>query len=319
MGNSPSNQIDLGSADLQICQKLSGENHISSDTVQKALKEWRAKKISDTKGISTPAQLDSLLEAFGYYDTLVESIVPAIKAALPPNSLLADDSPSLAKESAWEAFRNLSKLPAFRKLHSKMLFHGFDSDHNGSVSFREFVVGMTAMQNDRTSAEVRFDAWDEDGNAYLTRDEVKEMWRNEAQGSMVTNRIFKASMYALTMAHSGGVNFEEAKYIFKTIFKKAVVVIEKLQKEGFAKLETQEDEVDFIFQLADTNHDNRISREEFIQYATDPKTVAKIQARTFEFDRKVCPAAEAGARLAAKVPEWVKEMEPERKRLREEK
>ena len=65
--------------------------------------------------------------------------------------------------------------PEFLKEYSQFVFDAFDHDHNGKVSFREFVIAYV-LTNPNTSLEKKLDYtfsyYDIDQNGFLDRDEV---------------------------------------------------------------------------------------------------------------------------------------------------
>ena len=62
----------------------------------------------------------------------------------------------------------------FLKNNAQFIFDTFDKDHNGSVSFREFMCAyvLTTPGNLEKKLEYTFELYDMDGNGYLDLDEI---------------------------------------------------------------------------------------------------------------------------------------------------
>jgi len=79
----------------------------------------------------------------------------------------------------------------------KALFNLYDCDHNGTITWREYICVITLIMNGSLEKKIRliFNCFDDDGNGVLSKEEFKKAVErfSDTQGdvSEFTNRVFK--------------------------------------------------------------------------------------------------------------------------------
>jgi Ca2+-binding EF-hand superfamily protein len=89
--------------------------------------------------------------------------------------------------------------PAFLQENSQFIFDSFDKDHNGKVSFREFLNAyvLTSPGNLQRKIEYTFELYDMDNNGYL---DIEEIYRIAVRLFELLDQNKKTDMDALKFA-----------------------------------------------------------------------------------------------------------------------
>mmetsp|Transcript_20519 Transcript_20519/g.66624 ORF Transcript_20519/g.66624 Transcript_20519/m.66624 type:complete len:339 (-) Transcript_20519:33-1049(-) len=149
--------------------------------------------------------------------------------------------------------------PHFSDLLAKRLFAAFDTDKNGSMSLREFEVGIASIAKKSLDEQIMFafDVYDADGDARLSRDEVTEMLRAHLIGSTLAAREVVQVMEVEDFDDDG---------------LESIPLDEGPALDGPQRLEIEQNVKDFVEAIfeADTNSDGFITREELQNWTKDP-------------------------------------------------
>lgn len=129
------------------------------------------------------------------------------------------------------------------------LFDAFDTSHNGTVEFGEFLLGFVVATNGslENKAALLFDSIDLNDDGFLSRDEL-------------TSKLEKSfnSYSAVNLSSVESLNSSDMSFVAKWMQQQAA---EKKMREIPAL-------VDSCFR-ADSNHDGKISRDEWISASLD--------------------------------------------------
>lgn len=298
----------LNEKDVAYCSVLATQAHSDPETIKFILGEWRkrAGEEDDRKGISSPSKLLELLKSLKFFENQVDVSLKQIATNM--------DEAKLA------VFRGLigetMKSPAYQKQQAKELFRAFDKDHNGRVSFKEFLIGflVTLGGDPVEQAELQFDVWDADGNGTLSKEEVREMWRASYDSSVALNKISLATTLTINVFQTLATNTlrpeaqKELVRLAKMLFKRLFKLIDEHLDTGAAAVHKHEYEiVQRIFQLADSDANGVLNRAEFVLYSVDPGIKANVRDLVNLFSQSASDSSKFGERVNAAIQDWMKE------------
>jgi len=178
---------------------------------------------------------------------------------------------------------------------SKILFTMFDSDKNGTISVKEFLIGYIAHTITDLVERMSFffDIWDSDRSNSINRSEAEEMWRISTRNELAfekTSKLLKE--YIVGIAFSKSSIFPRAHQ--RAANEKVVAGMQKLRPlfDSYYNdiLKIREDHIkdfiDKIFQLADTDKNGQLSREEFVQFFSNAQFALELQNMSEELTAK---------------------------------
>jgi len=189
-----------------------------------------------------------------------------------------------------DVFETITKrYPDFKKEVSTDLFKVFDRDSDGTVCAREFLIGVLQSQTtDRDKeAEFLFEGWDEDKSGTLDRDEVKKLWQTRRIGEInIASFITRLQAYDTIIRFNKRYlslfpdNFKQAdleEFAIKKATKDATMWSDMIKAEEDLRIN---EIVNKIFEKADTDKNNNLSKEEFIKFFRDEATLEEIKELT---------------------------------------
>jgi len=263
------NKGSLSKEDIKQCTNVATDlsKYVSEHDVKRLLAQWR----KDFKGkdeISEPAQLLLLLNHVEFFKKQEKALRTAI---------MAQTSDPEVRALALDVVSKLVNEDHYQLVTSEQMFAAFDKDKNHKVSFTEFASGFAVYSSGdaKEKATVLFNAWDEDGNGSISKEEARKTWFKSYEGG------FRAGV---------ALGFSFASQILKQQLKTVVPpgklnkLVEKFKdmfmsfcEEGLREVKAHQDEiVDKLFELADKNSDNVLSLDEFVAYSTDPAISGKV-------------------------------------------
>jgi len=158
-----------------------------------------------------------------------------------------------------------------------------DTDHSGSITLKEFLTGfaVTTDGDSRERANLTFDLWDTDHSGTLSRNEVREGWLKGYYRALQSQKISGAltlTYVSIEMILPSVFGEGYAKIIqsiqphFPELFRRFIKEFGATYETAIQVIGAEANKiVDKIFELADTNHDQILSRAEYIEVFSKPE------------------------------------------------
>jgi Ca2+-binding EF-hand superfamily protein len=135
----------------------------------------------------------------------------------------------------------------------------FDANNDGKIDFNEFSIAISVMSKGTVEqkAQLYWSCFDRDGSGDVTREELVTLFKMIAKGVKI-NFIARAKAgYKELHLHKKGIS--------RTAFKEFIEEISKrLDSEDIAKAAAE-----LCLKYADANKDGKVSKAEYIKWATD--------------------------------------------------
>jgi len=223
-----------------------------------------------------------LMTEVGFWETMKQTALQGLKAKYDAQSGGAN-----AFKMAKKLIETVFDYPEVRQDIVHLTFVNLDTDKSGTISKQEFMNGYVfSNSKDLTKkADIIFHLWDEDNNGTLSRDEIKR----KLELSLELTFRMTASM---TSAMLGVICLDLIEQANQTPSKKrkarqmealrwVVTTVHPLIQTYMEATQKQIDStpiVDKIIELADTDKNGVLSREEWIEYSTNPAVQAQVVA-----------------------------------------
>jgi len=261
----------LTKQETSLCVDLASNlsQNFTQDDVKQLMSQW--KKDVHGKELKTVPQLLALLQHIKFFEKESETAIATFHTKAPnlTPEMMATLIPKL---------KNLFEEESFQTLTAESMFNAFDTDKSKTLSFTEFATGFSAFSSGDPieRARVMFNAWDADGNGTLSRGECKKMFSKSFElsfkmssgiSNLVVMGVLAAQMEPLL---EDPAQMEEFISRFKAILTESLELSLKSVQSRVGEL------VDKYFEVADTNHDNVLSLDEFLSVASDPALVAQV-------------------------------------------
>jgi len=146
----------------------------------------------------------------------------------------------------------------------EIFWNALDSDQSSSISFTELIIGLNFLieSDKQKKAQFQFEMMDLDKNGFLDRKELERLAKFRSHAMRAHYEISFESLRE-DLLKSG---IEESK---QNEIRDSVV------KELYFSKEIVEISVNLCFKYADLNKDGKVSKEEYIRWATDEQLLSE--------------------------------------------
>lgn len=243
--------------DAEKAIKIAADSlHLRLSTEEAASLKARLDQLDVPSEIRTPDELYDFLNKLGFFET--EFYRNIVKTGV----TLAETGGQLVKQMATN--------DEMKKLSSKLLFEEFDIDHNHVLDPNELMRGLLiyAVKSTDELIKLKFTSYDADNSGFLTKDEIHHLLNNY---SLQTIKMLKITILIATeyaMDECGDSERLKTKYR-----KKIRPILEEFEKEALKSMNSHLDQIQMHWiEITDSNHDGKISIEEFKTAFDDANT-----------------------------------------------
>merc|ERR1712137_117145 len=205
---------------------------------------------------------------------LVEVVSDQWKKLFPSKTYLTQEE--LCEIMQQEEVQKATHNPALKNPSAALyVFQALDTNHDNQISVGELIFGLSILSNGtyQEKAQLLFAAFDEDGNGFLTREELTHCLHTTVE---IASRIIKENRVTSALQKGYNPALAEASATYEA------------QKALTIEQERIPATVDYLFATCDTNNDNQISRQEWIaQCCKDPILQKLINTATRNLQPRV--------------------------------
>jgi len=176
--------------------------------------------------------------------------------------------------TANEHWNLLSKDKDFMDILCKNLFHAFDVDGDGNISFEEACNGLYSLLegNSDTALRMRFRSIDLDRSGFIDMNEAKVLGGK--------------TMAVIRCGFMIGLNAKKYEMMKAGLSESDFLPILEAIDKAFTQNNYAEKEAKLLFKYADKDENGKISEDEYVNYMQDPAAIAK---RNKELDEIMKP------------------------------
>lgn len=247
----------LSHEDAKIAfEKVAESLHLRLSTEEAASLKNRLGQMDVPSVIKTSNQLCDFLNQLKFFET--EFFRNIVKTGV----TLADTGGQLLHEIATN--------DEMKKVTSQLLFEEFDTDHNNSIDPNELMKGLLiyAVKSTDEMIKMRFVAFDEDNSGYLIKEEIHHLLNVFAIQSikMLKITILVATEYAMEECRDS----PETRKKYRA---KIRPILEEFEREALKSMTKHMNQIQTRWtEITDTNHDGKISLDEFKQAFDEANT-----------------------------------------------
>lgn len=226
-------------------KSLSEQSSLPLREVEEAWKAWDKMTAKSDSRLRTPSAIADSIDRF----ELTEPLLRLRSALCGQDASHPLKMESIGTDDAAVRRRVQEEL-------AEMALRMFDVDGDGSLDFREFLVGMAVLSNGSPDekARLQFRVMDLDGNRYITHDEAAHMVRTVTGSFKIV--AFYEIRKKLLLSGLDGPLVEEIE--------RQVDACWDLRTTAHCELYSR-----LLLEMADTDADGQVSEEEYVRWQAD--------------------------------------------------